>query len=530
MDGSTNSNGLHSDRSSHPSPESLLDSNHPPQGHPLSGNPPYTRGIYSDMYRQRLWTMRQYAGFSDAESTNIRFKNLLNQGQSGLSVAFDLPTQLGLDSDDSLSEGEVGKVGVPIDSIDDMRKLFEDIDLGSISTSMTINAPASSLFALYVALADELGIDRKKLRGTVQNDILKEYIARGLYIFPPSSSLRLTTDLMNWCSKNTPLWNSISVSGYHMREAGCTAAQEIAFTISNGLQYIESAISSGMKVDDFAPRISFFFGCHNDFFEEVSKFRAARKLWYEMVTERYSPVNEKSAMLRFHTQTAGVTLTAQQPLNNAVRVSYQAMSAVLGGTQSLHTNSYDEAIGLPTEISSSLALRTQQILANETKISEVVDPLAGSYLVEELTATLIEEAKEIIETIDNRGGALECVISGYQQKEIHESAWNQLNSIESGTTKVVGVNINVEDGDYNMKSQILDKNLVSKQLERLEKIRQERNQSIVDEKLLSLKSAADGDMNLIDPMIDAYRSGATIGEVNGVLRSSFGTWIAPSGV
>tara|TARA_Y100001970_G_scaffold166768_1_gene204091 strand:- start:100869 stop:102293 length:1425 start_codon:yes stop_codon:yes gene_type:complete len=474
--------------------------------------------------------MRQYAGFSDAESTNIRFKNLLNQGQSGLSVAFDLPTQLGLDSDDSLSEGEVGKVGVPIDSIDDMRKLFEDIDLGSISTSMTINAPASSLFALYVALADELGIDRKKLRGTVQNDILKEYIARGLYIFPPSSSLRLTTDLMNWCSKNTPLWNSISVSGYHMREAGCTAAQEIAFTISNGLQYIESAISSGMKVDDFAPRISFFFGCHNDFFEEVSKFRAARKLWYEMVTERYSPVNEKSAMLRFHTQTAGVTLTAQQPLNNAVRVSYQAMSAVLGGTQSLHTNSYDEAIGLPTEISSSLALRTQQILANETKISEVVDPLAGSYLVEELTATLIEEAKEIIETIDNRGGALECVISGYQQKEIHESAWNQLNSIESGTTKVVGVNINVEDGDYNMKSQILDKNLVSKQLERLEKIRQERNQSIVDEKLLSLKSAADGDMNLIDPMIDAYRSGATIGEVNGVLRSSFGTWIAPSGV
>ena len=530
MKGTTNSDDLHSQRSSHPSQESLSDSSHPPQGHPIAGQPPYTRGIHSDMYRARLWTMRQYAGFSDAKTTNERFKNLLNQGQSGLSVAFDLPTQLGLDSDDSLSEGEVGKVGVPIDSIEDMRNLFDGIDLANVSTSMTINAPASSLFALYVALADELDIDRKKLRGTVQNDILKEYIARGLYVFPPSSSLRLTTDLMNWCSENTPLWNSISVSGYHMREAGCTASQEIAFTISNGLQYIESAISSGMDIDDFAPRMSFFFGCHNDFFEEISKFRAARKLWYEIVTERYSPVNEKSAMLRFHTQTAGVTLTAQQPLNNAVRVSYQAMSAVLGGTQSLHTNSYDEAIGLPTDASASLALRTQQILANETKITEVVDPLAGSYLVEELTATLIEEAREIITSIESRGGALECVVAGYQQKEIHESAWNQLNSIESGQTKVIGVNTNIEENSGFMKSQVLDKNLVANQINQLNEFRKNRDQDMIDNKLNLLKSAAEGDTNLIDLMIDAYRSGATVGEVNGVLRSVFGTWMAPSGV
>ena len=530
MKGTTNSDDLHSQRSSHPSQESLSDSSHPPQGHPIAGRPPYTRGIHSDMYRTRLWTMRQYAGFSDAKTTNERFKNLLNQGQSGLSVAFDLPTQLGLDSDDSLSEGEVGKVGVPIDSIEDMRNLFDGIDLANVSTSMTINAPASSLFALYVALADELEIDRRKLRGTVQNDILKEYIARGLYVFPPSSSLRLTTDLMNWCSENTPLWNSISVSGYHMREAGCTASQEIAFTISNGLQYIESAISSGMDIDDFAPRMSFFFGCHNDFFEEISKFRAARKLWYEIVTERYSPVNEKSAMLRFHTQTAGVTLTAQQPLNNAVRVSYQAMSAVLGGTQSLHTNSYDEAIGLPTDASASLALRTQQILANETKITEVVDPLAGSYLVEELTATLIEEAREIITSIESRGGALECVVAGYQQKEIHESAWKQLNSIESGQTKVIGVNTNIEENSGAMKSQVLDKNLVANQINQLNEFRKNRNQDIIDNKLNLLKSAAEGDTNLIDLMIDAYRSGATVGEVNGVLRSVFGTWMAPSGV
>ncbi len=420
--------------------------------------------------------------------------------------------------------------GVAIDTVEDMKILFNKIPLDKISVSMTMNGAVLPILAFYIVAAKEQSINIKQLSGTIQNDILKEFMVRNTYIYPPKESMRIISDIFKYTSKEMPKYNCISVSGYHMQEAGATADIELAYTLSDGIEYIKTGIAAGIKIDDFAPRISFFFGCHNDFFEEVSKFRAARKLWYEMVTERYSPVNEKSAMLRFHTQTAGVTLTAQQPLNNAVRVSYQAMSAVLGGTQSLHTNSYDEAIGLPTEISSSLALRTQQILANETKISEVVDPLAGSYLVEELTATLIEEAKEIIETIDNRGGALECVISGYQQKEIHESAWNQLNSIESGTTKVVGVNINVEDGDYNMKSQILDKNLVSKQLERLEKIRQERNQSIVDEKLLSLKSAADGDMNLIDPMIDAYRSGATIGEVNGVLRSSFGTWIAPSGV
>ena len=340
------------------------------------------------MYIDRLWTMRQYAGFSNAESTNQRFRNLLKNGQSGLSVAFDLPTQLGLNSNSKLAEGEVGKVGVAVDSIHDMKALFNRINLSEVSTSMTINAPATSLFALYVAYADESGVPRNKLRGTVQNDILKEYIARGLYIFPPKESMRLTTDLMAWSKKHTPLWNTISISGYHMREAGCTATQEIAFTLSNGLEYLSQAIQVGLEVDDVAPRMSFFFGCHNDFFEEVAKFRAARMLWHDLVMSGFNPSDAKSAMLRFHTQTAGVTLTAQQPLNNAVRVAFQAMSAVLGGTQSLHTNSYDEAIGLPTDESALLALRTQQILANETNITDSVDPLAGSYLIEELTSKL----------------------------------------------------------------------------------------------------------------------------------------------
>ena len=354
------------------------------------GVPPYRRGIHPGMYRDRLWTMRQYAGFSSPSNTNKRFKKLLDSGQTGLSIAFDLPTQLGLDSDDELSSGEVGKVGVSIDSIHDMRELFSGIDMGSISTSMTINAPATTLLALYVAVAEEKGISIDQLSGTVQNDILKEYISRGLYIFPPDPSIRLTTDLMSWCNSNAPRRNTISISGYHMREAGCTASQEIALTLANAIFYSRMAIGAGMKIDDFAPRMSFFFACHNNFIEEISKFRAARQLWYELVEEEFSPSNPKSSQLRFHTQTSGVTLTAQQPINNAIRVAYQALSAVFGGTQSLHTNSYDEALGLPTEDSAKLALRTQQIIAEELGITDFVDPLGGSSTIEENTDALIE--------------------------------------------------------------------------------------------------------------------------------------------
>ena len=521
---------LHTNRASHPDSDSLSSTAHPTTGHPPAGQAPYTRGIHNDMYRSRLWTMRQYAGFSDAGSTNARFRDLLENGQSGLSVAFDLPTQLGLDSDHLSAEGEVGKVGVPIDSIHDMRTLFDGIDLGSVSTSMTINAPATSLYALYVAYAEECGVDRRALRGTVQNDILKEYIARGLYVFPPEPSMRLTTDLMSWSKDNTPNWNTISISGYHMREAGCTAAQELAFTLSNGLQYTDSAIAAGLEIDDFAPRMSFFFGCHNDFFEEVAKFRAARALWHDLVTKKYNPSNPKSTKLRFHTQTAGVTLTAQQPLNNAVRVAYQAMAAVMGGTQSLHTNSFDEAIGLPTEESARLALRTQQILAHETRITESVDPLAGSYLVEELTQRLYDEARELIMLIDERGGALQCVISGFQQREIHDSAWNQLNSVESGKTEVVGVNLHQSAKNEISSAQPLDMGLAQEQILRLSKMKELRDGETVERKLSNIREAANSGQNLLDPMIDAYLNEATLGEVNSVLRDVFGTWISPSGV
>jgi methylmalonyl-CoA mutase N-terminal domain/subunit len=530
MDAPRVEDGLHTGRSKHPS-ESTLNQLETPvieSGDP--GSPPFTRGIYSGMYLDKLWTMRQYAGFSDTKSTNQRFQMMLGQGQSGLSVAFDLPTQLGLDSDDELSNGEVGKVGVPIDTIHDMRALFNGIKLDEVSTSMTINAPATSIFAMYVALADEQGIAREQLRGTVQNDILKEYIARGLYIFPPSQSLRLTTDLMNWCANNAPKWNTISVSGYHMREAGCTATQEIGFTLSNGIQYIDSAISSGLEIDDFAPRMSFFFGCHNDFFEEIAKFRAARTLWHDIVTERYSPNNPKSTMLRFHTQTAGVTLTAQQPLNNSVRVAYQALASVLGGTQSLHTNSFDEAIGLPTENSAQLALRTQQIIANETRVTESVDPLAGSYLIEELTSKLYHGAKHIIDNLDTKGGALNCVISGLQQREIHDSAWLQLKAIENMKTNVVGVNVHNIEEENTLSAQSINPENVKIILHDLELIKQKRNEEDVIKSLEHLLDVARSESNVMEAMIDAYKCEATLGEVNSVLREVFGTWISPSGV
>ena len=495
-----------------------------------SGSPPYTRGIHEKMYRSRRWTMRQYAGFSTAEATNERFKLLLEEGQKGLSVAFDLPTQLGMDSDDSLSYGEVGKVGVAIDSIDDMRLLFDGIDLGQVSTSMTINAPASILFALYVAVADEKGVPRDKLRGTIQNDILKEYIARGLYVFPPEPSLRLTTDVMKWCAENTPMWNTISISGYHIREAGSTAIEEVAFTLSNAIEYVDAAISSGLDIDTFAPRISFFFGCHNDFFEEIAKFRAARELWHNIVTERYNPNNPKSSQLRFHTQTAGVSLTAQQPMNNVVRVSYQALAAVLGGTQSLHTNAYDEALGLPTEESVKIALRTQQILSEETGVPEVVDPLSGSVHVEYLTKQIRERASSKINEIIDNGGAMNGIERGFQQRAIHDSAWLQLSDIESRSRKIIGVNHAMDNSEIMDAGQILNPENVKNQIQRLKSHRSSRNENNVKNCLDELTIACDSNDQLFPHILNAVKSGATVGEVMNAMKLVFGTWRAPSGI
>jgi methylmalonyl-CoA mutase N-terminal domain/subunit len=493
------------------------------------GEPPYTSGIYPEMYQKKVWTMRQYAGFSSAEETNSRFASLLNNGQTGLSVAFDLPTQLGLDSDDNLAFGEVGKVGVAIDSIDDMRLLFKDINLGEVSTSMTINAPATTLLALYVALADEKNIPRTSLKGTVQNDILKEYIARGLYIFPPEHSIRLTTDLMKWCNENTPKWNTISISGYHLREAGCTATEELALTLTNALYYTKCALKSGLEIDDFAPRMSFFFGCHNNFFEEICKFRAARTLWYEIMSD-FNPKNKKSSMLRFHTQTSGVTLTAQQPMINAIRVAYQALSAVLGGTQSLHTNSFDEALGLPTEEAATLALRTQQIIASEIGITSILDPLSGSKMIEEKTKEMILEAKEIMNEIENNGGSMNCIISGFQQRMIHESAWKHMKDIEDESIEVVGVNKYQEEENNSIEAQKLDMENAKKQIASVKKIKDLREQNTVNDALEELRIVCKSDENVMDSIINAVKVGATVGEINSIMREVFGTWISPSGV
>ena len=518
-------------RSDVPTSDGALSAGHPEEGHPLPGQPPYTRGIHAEMYKRKLWTMRQYAGYSTAQETNERFRMLLDEGQTGLSVAFDLPTQLGLDSDHLTSLGEVGKVGVAIDTIEDMRALFDSIDLSAVSTSMTINAPATTLLAMYVAVADDQGVERSAIRGTVQNDILKEYIARGLYIYPPSHSMRLTTDLMEWCKDNAPNWNTISVSGYHMREAGCTAVEEVGLTLSNALQYARTAIDAGLFIDDFAPRMSFFFSSHNDLLEEVAKFRAARGLWYELVNQEFNPEHTRSSQLRFHTQTAGVTLTAQQPLNNAVRVAYQALAAVLGGTQSLHTNSFDEAIGLPTAESAKIALRTQQIIADETGVADSVDPLAGSYLVEEMTSKIFSEARILVDEIDSRGGALECVKSGYQQKIIHESAWTHLQELESGGLSVIGINAHVdEDNVSSTHGQKLDTDAVREQLESLQSLKDSRDTESVLKALERLREACEGMQNVMDPLIHAVKEGATVGEVNGVMKEVFGTWMAPSGV
>ncbi len=494
-----------------------------------AGEPPYTRGIHSTMYRSRLWTMRQYAGFSSAKATNERFKLLLDRGQKGLSVAFDLPTQLGYDADDDMSMGEVGKVGVSVSSLDDMRQLLDGIPLDKVSTSMTINAPAMVLLAMYIAVAEEQGVQSTEVLGTIQNDILKEYIARGTYIFPPKHSMRLITDIFEYCAEHVPKWNTISISGYHIREAGSTAVQEVSFTIANALAYVEAAVAKGLDIDSFAPRLSFFFNCHNDFFEEASKFRAARALWYELITHRYSPKNPKSAMLRFHTQVAGVSLTAQQPLNNIARVTIQALAAVCGGTQSLHTNSYDEALGLPTEKSATVALRTQQIIAEESGAADVVDPLGGSYHVEALTKKIHDLSMAQIEKIESLGGALQAIEQGWQQREIHNAAYQHLNDVEQKNRRIVGVNHGVMEDEEKTEVLKLDPSVGIEQCERLATLRKNRSSDTSQLALDSIRAAAKGDDNLFPHVLHAVRNDCTLGEIIHAMKEEFGTWMAPSG-
>jgi methylmalonyl-CoA mutase N-terminal domain/subunit len=489
------------------------------------GQYPFTRGVQPTMYRGRLWTMRQYAGFGTAVESNKRYKYLLEQGQTGLSVAFDLPTQIGYDSDHPLSEGEVGKVGVAIDSLKDMEILFDGIPLDKVSTSMTINAPASVLLAMYIAVAEKQGVSKDKLRGTIQNDILKEYIARGTYIFPPKPSMRLITNIFEYCSKEVPQWNTISISGYHIREAGATAVQEVAFTLADGIAYVEAAIKAGLDVDEFAPRLSFFFNAHNNLLEEVAKFRAARRLWARIMKERFNAKNPKSMMLKFHTQTAGSTLTAQQPDNNIVRVAIQALAAVLGGTQSLHTNSRDEALALPTEESVRIALRTQQIIAHESGVADTIDPLAGSYYIESLTDRIEKEAMEYIRKIDELGGAVSAIEKGYIQKEIQDSAYRYQMEVESGEKIVVGVNKFQIEEDTHKDILKVDPEVERVQRENLIQLRKERNNEEVNNKLEALREAAkDSSVNLMPYILDAVKTYATLGEICDVLREVFGEY------
>jgi methylmalonyl-CoA mutase N-terminal domain/subunit len=488
------------------------------------GEYPFTRGIQPTMYRGKFWTMRQYAGFGTAKESNERYKFLLSQGTTGLSVAFDLPTQIGYDSDDPHSEGEVGRVGVAIDTLADMEILFEGIPLDKVSTSMTINAPASILLAMYIVTAEKNGVSRDKLSGTVQNDILKEYIARGTYIFPPKPSMRLVTNLFEFCSKEVPKWNTISISGYHIREAGATAAQEIGFTLANAIAYVQAAIDAGLDVDSFANRISFFFNSHNDLFEEVAKFRAARRLWAKIMKERFKAKDKRSMMLRFHTQTAGSSLTAQQPDNNIIRTTIQALAAVLGGTQSLHTNSKDEALALPTENSAQIALRTQQIIAYESGVVNTIDPLAGSFFVEALTDELEKEAEEYIRKIDELGGSPTAIEIGYIQKEIQKSAYQYQKDIEEGKRIIVGVNKFIVEEEETPEILKINPEIEKDQIEFLKKIKAERNNSLVNEKLKSLKEAAQSDANLMPFIIDAVRVYASIGEICNTLREVFGEY------
>lgn len=489
------------------------------------GQYPYTRGVQPTMYRSRFWTMRQYAGFSSAEESNKRYKYLLDQGQTGLSCAFDLPTQIGYDSDDEISDGEVGKVGVPIDSLADMEVLFKDIDLSKVSTSMTINAPAMVLLAMYIAVAEKQGVSADKLKGTIQNDILKEYSARGTYIFPPKPSMRLITNIFEYCSKNVPKWNTISISGYHIREAGSSAVQEIAFTIADGIAYVEAAIKAGLNVDDFAKRLSFFWDVHNDFLEEICKCRAARRVWAKVMKERFNAQEPKSMMLRTHMQTAGSMLTAQQPENNVVRVALQTAAAVLSGTQSLHTNSKDEALALPTEDSVRVALRTQQIVAYESGLADVVDPLAGSYYIEALTDKIEKECWDYIEKIDNIGGAVEAIEKGYIQREIQESAYKWQKAVESGERIIVGVNkFQIEEPPVKGLLHV-DESVCELQKEKLAKVRAKRNNAVLEEKLAALEEAARNENeNLMPFVIEAVKEYGTLGEICGVLRKVFGEY------
>ncbi|XGI82925.1 methylmalonyl-CoA mutase [Halorutilales archaeon Cl-col2-1] len=488
------------------------------------GEEPYTRGIYSTMHRGRLWTMRQYSGFATAEETNERFHYLLDQGQTGLSVAFDLPSQMGRDSDHPLSQGEVGKAGVAIDSLADFETLFDGIPLDEVSTSMTINAPASIMLAMYIAVGDKQGVDREELRGTIQNDILKEYIARNLYVYPPEPSMRIVTDIFEFCSDEVPNFNTISISGYHIREAGATAVQELAFTLADGKKYVEEAVEAGLDVDEFAPRLSFFFNAHNEIFEEVAKFRAARRIWADVMEEEFGAENPKSKMLRFHTQTAGSTLTAQQIENNIVRVGYQALAAVLGGTQSLHTNGKDEALSLPTEESVRTALRTQQILGHESGVADTIDPLAGSYYVESLTDEIEERVYDYFDEIDERGGVLSCIEEGWIQDEIQDAAYERQQEIEENERIIVGVNEFTVDEEPEEDIHEVDEKQQERQIQKVEELRDDRDDDAVDEALEALKDAAEGDDNLMPYIIDAVKAYATVGEIADALRDVFGEY------
>jgi methylmalonyl-CoA mutase N-terminal domain/subunit len=490
----------------------------------VPGGAPYTRGVYPSMYRGRLWTMRQYAGFGTAEDTNERFKFLLGAGQTGLSCAFDLPTQMGLDSDHPRAEGEVGKVGVAIDSLADMRLLLADLPLDRVTTSMTINSTAAILLLLYELVAEEQGVPASAIAGTIQNDLLKEYIARGTYVYPPRPSMRIITDIFDYCARQVPKWNTISISGYHIREAGSTAVQEIAFTLANAIAYVQAAIDAGLDVDDFAPRLSFFWNGHNNFFEEVAKFRASRRMWYRIMTERFGAQKEASKLLRFHTQTGGSTLTAQQPENNIVRVAVQALAAVLGGTQSLHTNGFDEALGLPTEQAARVALRTQQIIGYESGVVDTPDPLAGSYFLESLTEEVERRAWEYIERIDALGGAVAAIEAGYQMDEIEQAAYEYTKSVDDGERVIVGVNRFTVEGEAEPEVFPIDPELQRDQIARVQRFREDRDQDAVRARLDDVSAAARGTQNLLPPMKEALRAHATLGEVSDALRDVFGVY------
>ena len=492
------------------------------------GEYPFTRGVYPTMYRARLWTMRQYAGFGTAEQTNQRFKYLLEHGQTGLSVAFDFPTQLGYDCDHPLAKGEVGKAGVSVSTLRDMEIIFDRIPLDKVTTSMTINAPATILLSMYIAVAEKQGVSQEKLGGTVQNDILKEYAARGMYIFPPKSSMKLVTDIFEYCSKYVPRWNTISISGYHIREAGATAVQEVAFTLANAIAYVQAAIDRGLDLDKFASRLSFFFAAHNNFFEEIAKFRAARMLWAKIMRERFGAKNPAAWRLRFHTQTSGCTLTAQQPLNNIIRVTLQALAAVLGGTQSLHTNSFDEALALPSELAVRVALRTQQIIAYESGVADVIDPLGGSYYVEWLTDKIEEEAMRYIEKIDSMGGAVEAIEKGYIQREIVESAYKYQREVETKQRIIVGVNEFITEEKVPIEILKIDPKIEETLIERLRIIKQQRDSAKVKEVLEELRKAAEKDENLMPAILKAVKAYATIGEICNVLREVYGEYKPPT--